>query len=537
MAGTAQTEIDALAAPTRDRDVLIRPDPGGLPEIAESNVAMRDSYVFDLLGRPARHWLANARAGGPVIMTGHQPSFIHAGVWAKGAALAEFAERLGGVPEYLVVDTDEARDLTLQMPFVEHGFCKTNVATAPALPPVWAYEQLPALPDAQWEAFFGEVSWESAKDPTAPLSTFAEAFVKTETAGSETPDGSDYTSRWIAGMMAVDKLLAIQSPRFVRTSELFAGRIPEHGLPAAVFIAHLLLNAAEFFHAYNNALATYRRRRGIRGSHHPIPDLAADGEKTELPFWLTRDNQPRRRLALSPVGPEAIELWAEAESVCTLDRRTLATRPAESLARALGPWRLRPRALALTLYARLFLCDLFIHGIGGAKYDQITDDIIRGFFHVQPPEYVCVSATCRLPLPVHDVTEKDRDVCRRRLRDLKYNPQRYLTKDRVSESVDSVFGDRQEAIDDSERLRREEPRNSTARRVAFRRIREANRQILSLKPNLLEQARQGLVNVERQLAHNRVAASREWFFALHPLAALRSLRDAMSCAKSRGVLG
>ncbi len=554
MAGTVQTEIDALAPPARDRGVLIRPDLGKLPEIAVSNIALRDSYAFDLLGKPIRDWLANTRVEGPVIMTGHQPSFIHAGVWAKGAAVVRIAQQLDGVGEYLIADTDEARDLTVQWPYLEQGFCKTGTAIAPALPPVWTYEQLPSLPDTQWGAFFGEVCWQPAGDTVSVLAAFGEAFVQTETHDREWSEGTgdtstetdfksngtDYTSRWIAGMMAVDQLLAIQTPRFVSTSSLFTGQTPKHGLPAAVFVAHLLINAAEFHHVYNDALATYRRRRGIRGNQHPIPDLAADGGRIELPLWLTRDNQPRQRLTLFSSSPDAIELWAEgkkAEAVCTIDRGRIVSNPAETLSRALGPWRLRPRALTLTLYARLFLCDLFIHGIGGAKYDQITDDIIRGFFRVQPPEYVCVSATCRLSLPMHDVTDADREAYLRQLRDIRYNPQRYMAEKRLSEPVKALLGHRQTAIDDSRRLRLEEPRNSAARQAAFRRIREVNHRVLRLNPNLLEQTRQGLVNVERQLAHNRVAASREWFFAMHPLDALRSLCDSISFAESRTIPG
>ena len=32
-----------------------------------------------------------------------------------------------------------------------------------------------------------------------------------------------------------------------------------------------------------------------------------------------------------------------------------------------------PKALALTLFARMFVCDLFIHGVGGGRYDRVTD--------------------------------------------------------------------------------------------------------------------------------------------------------------------
>ena len=51
-----------------------------------------------------------------------------------------------------------------------------------------------------------------------------------------------------------------------------------------------------------------------------------------------------------------------------------------------------------TLFARLFLGDLFMHGIGGAKYDQVTDSLVERFFGVKPPGFMTLTATLRLPV-------------------------------------------------------------------------------------------------------------------------------------------
>jgi len=50
--------------------------------------------------------------------------------------------------------------------------------------------------------------------------------------------------------------------------------------------------------------------------------------------------------------------------------------------------KIRPKALLLTLFNRLFISDLFIHGLGGAKYDMVTDEIIIEFFKVEPPHFL-----------------------------------------------------------------------------------------------------------------------------------------------------
>ena len=46
------------------------------------------------------------------------------------------------------------------------------------------------------------------------------------------------------------------------------------------------------------------------------------------------------------------------------------------------------------MFARLAVADLFIHGIGGAKYDELTDAIGERFFGIQLRPYMVVSGTC-----------------------------------------------------------------------------------------------------------------------------------------------
>src|SRR5262249_11163951 len=89
-------------------------------------------------------------------------------------------------------------------------------------------------------------------------------------------------------------------------------------------------------------------------------------------------------------------------------------------------FKVRPRALTNTLFARLFLGDLFLHGIGGGRYDEVTDEIARRFYGVEPPGFLVVTATLRLPLATSGVTLEDRRALIRRLRSLRYNPQRHL---------------------------------------------------------------------------------------------------------------
>src|SRR5207253_3972930 len=124
-----------------------------------------------------------------------------------------------------------------------------------------------------------------------------------------------------------------------------------------------------------------------RSANHPAPELA----EGEAPFWVRTANGRRERAT-----------------------------PASDV-RAL-----RPRALTLTLFARVCLGDFFIHGIGGGKYDEVTDAIIRDYFGIEPPAYQVLSATLHLPLPGFPSTDDDVKRAERRVRDLTWNPQRHL---------------------------------------------------------------------------------------------------------------
>jgi len=330
----------------------------------------------------------------------------------------------------------------------------------------------------------------------------------------------------------------------------------ESGAPC--FVAHLLLNAEPFAAAYNAALNDYRLRRGIRGRQHPMPDLAVDGSRIESPFWVVRGSQPRQRLFTSRRGEDGLELWSGDTLICGLSAAALAREPGRILAAALDDCRIRPRALALTMYARLLACDLFIHGIGGAKYDQITDEVFRRFFGTELPACVCASATCRLPLPKVEATEADRLAAIRTLRDLRWNPQRHGSGGSANGVLESALAsgkrpapsaERAEALAtraselakraealawlakafaDEHRLREESPQRHGERRAAFLKLREAKESLLATMSGEVGAARRRLVEIEAGLEHNRVAKSREWFFALYPTEQLRLLAESVA---------
>src|SRR3989442_12865445 len=90
---------------------------------------------------------------------------------------------------------------------------------------------------------------------------------------------------------------------------------------------------------------------------------------------------------------------------------------------ALAGLAIRPRALTLTAFTRLCLADLFVHGVGGGRYDRVTDAVIREYFGLEPPAYAVTTATMHLPLQGYDAGE-ERQAVRPRLPEIQPNPHR-----------------------------------------------------------------------------------------------------------------
>jgi len=500
-------DFDLLRAPADDGGVVIVPSLAGIASIADRNRSMRNATPIRLLDEAVR-----AEPSGPtVIATGHQPEFMHPGVWAKNVAAVRVAESLGGRVEFFVVDSDVAADAMLRWPQEREG---RLVAAGQGLPGVRSgrsFEQLDALSRDEWRSWLGEVPRGYREDSQRVFGDFETAFARS-------PNADSYVNRWLAGISSIDRRLRVTSPHATRVSELETGW---YGSSWTRFVAHLLLNAREFAAAYNGALSAYRSARRIRGRRHPIPDLVVESDSCESPFWLTGKLESRKRMFVRRHATGHLELSAGGGPGVTIGRDELRRKP-EAWRQALSQrGELRPRALALTMFARLFACDCFVHGLGGAKYDQVTDGIIREFFGVTPPAYSCVTATLRLDLRRTDVTIERLRSLRREVRDRRFNPQRYLIGDAPSALVDERIA----AITDSDELRRSAAFDRDRRRQTFERIWRANSALseyVAPGPDAERMAQLGI-----QLAENVVANDREWFVGLHPIGRLERLRDAI----------
>jgi hypothetical protein len=280
------------------------------------------------------------------------------------------------------------------------------------------------------------------------------------------------------------------------------------------FVAHLLARLPEFRTAYNESLREYRRFHHLRSLSHPAPDLAEDGPWLEAPLWVWTAENPRRRRLFAKMAPGEILLsdrlsW---EARLPLSSEGNASRAVERLMELQhGNVRIRPRALMTTLWARLALGDLFIHGIGGAKYDCVTDRLIERFFGVAAPRFMVVSATLHLPIERAGATADEVRTIQHELRAMTYQPERYLTH--ASHLSEDMIAEKRQWIATPQTAQ-----NAQQRCQAIRRINAA------LQPWLddrRERLAARLAETSRRLHAEGILAWREYAFCLYPESTLR----------------
>ncbi|MEK6622052.1 MAG: hypothetical protein AABZ13_06180, partial [Planctomycetota bacterium] len=267
---------------------------------------------------------------------------------------------------------------------------------------------------------------------------------------------------------------------------------------------------------YNEKLAKYRVIHKIRSKANPLPDMNVGNNITELPFWVWKQGEERKRCYLQNEG-DLLKITDGTHVVAVLKKNEAGSENVQKL-RALQEDRikLRPRAITTTMFFRLLFSDVFIHGIGGAKYDTITDEIIREFFGISPPSYVTNSATLFLPLNALDRDIGELQRVQRELRDMPHNPERYASKELLN---DAGFVNR---IKEKKRIL------ATIECCSMDEKKACFNQIKALNKLLLDQIRTEFLNKQNErnalmngLAHENTVKFREYPVCMFPTEFIR----------------
>ncbi len=497
-----------LSTPAADHAVLIEPPAGLWTHLLEEGLRRQGQADLRLAGIGVSEVRAEVRrrlglpSDVPVLASGHQPELIHPGVWAKEVLAARAAAGLAAAGFNLIVDHDAPSCWSLLLPQIAaDGLVSLRELPLGQAIAGSAYEGRPALSPSEIDRLVAAVG-----------DQWADSLIHEYLAGLRAcRNPRDWVEQHLSARRGVDRGLFEPLPVW-RVGDVFGG----------AFVAELMLNAEAFARSYNAALAWYRCEQAVRSPRRPLPDLGIEAQRVETAFWIYRPGERRRRLWLE-ARPGGFGVLADGELVGVLEAGRL-RREADVALGELAPWVVRPRALALTIWARLLACDLFIHGIGGAKYDRITDRIFEDYFRCPPPPYTCVSATLRLPLPADADARRRLADARRRLRDVEFNPQRYLGCPDAA-----LLGRRAALIAEAGELRRRQG-NPQERRRVWEELKAVNRLLLRQEPEITARLREQAETARRQAVSDRIASSREYFYALQARPRLDRLREALEAA-------
>ena len=517
--------------PRADGEILCVPSRDQLLQLLQNNRKQLSGDTHQLWGQPLAELAAEARrealagawqytgsyanvseqpnADCPLIFIGHQPELVHPGVWLKNFAAAHVAKASAGIAVNLIVDSDLCRKTAIVMP--------TGTVTEPRLATI------------EYDAQHKEVPYEEREilDP-ARWKSFGERATKTLRTLVDSPVASSWWKDSAVQSRATNNLgLALAQAR--HRLELEWGsetwEIPQSMVCQTAsfrrFAVGLLQEASRFRGSYNDSLAEYRAAHHLRNPAQPVPDLIEAEDWCETPFWVwTRDQPHRRALYVQQQrGKQQRGRLLLSDLAAWQGELPTAIEPAmERLATwEQGGIKLRTRALATTLYTRLLLADLFIHGIGGSKYDQITDAICERFFEIRLPSYATLSGTLRLPIGHPTVEPNQVRRLQRTLRDLKYHPERHLGTALLD------VAQRQLAADWVSRKRTwvktaKTPANAAQRHQGIVAANEAMQPWIAPLRTEWEQKLSRLIGQTRV---NQLLESREYPFCLFPLEQLR----------------
>jgi hypothetical protein len=379
------------------------------------------SELFDLARRYTSSYLPGDGGELPdgertlVAMTGHQPRLFHPGVWFKNFALSRLAQAVNGVAIHLIVDNDATGGSAVRVPVGSPDQPRMESIAYDRSGEATPFEDRAILDGAMFRSFGRRVA--ECLEPLIPEPLIREFWPGAVEAARRTER---------LGLAIAQARHQLEASWGLRTWELPLSHVCETE-SFRRFLACLWHDLSRFVEVHNELLGEYRRVHRIRSRSHPVPPLARTGDWLETPCWIWSGDDPVRRplfVRPSAAGWELTDRGAQSYRLKRSSAGSLDSLIGDLADLAARGVRIRPRALLTTMYTRLVLCDLFVHGIGGGKYDQLTDAIIERFWGMAPPRFVVLSATLELPIPRPEETEDD---LRRRqsvLRDLEFNPDR-----------------------------------------------------------------------------------------------------------------
>tara|TARA_R110002049_G_scaffold4601_6_gene32881 strand:- start:78492 stop:80267 length:1776 start_codon:yes stop_codon:yes gene_type:complete len=474
-----------------------------------------DAHRTDAHNRDLQNAIDSQSPAPPrIVMAGHQPTLFHPGVWFKNFTLSHLGRQTDSIAINLVIDNDVAAGGSIRVP----TFGNRPVGNRPVDNSMVSRDDEIIYTSVAYDRAGGGVPFEQTTvDDREIFSQFDQAVYRQIAPLVPNPCVQQLWQHarraiercGVAGCALAQARHGLEGDIGLQTLELPMS-VVSRGKAFAQFALMILGDLPRFHDAYNQSARVYRKAHGIRSTAHPVPDLQRqvhEGETWyEAPLWVYGNDDPSRKSVWAKVVDDELTISDRQHWQLRIDLRDR-NAAIEKLAASASPdCKLRPRALLTTMYARCVLCDLFLHGIGGGKYDQLGDMITQSFFQLAPTEFMVVSATIQLPgVEPKDFDEQIRRT-RRLLRDTQYQPENF---------ADQVTLDPDLLSEKADLLRRVPPRGE--REQWHQEIERVNRRLSQSLSEIASALRSRLAELRSAKESQSRLASREHSFCLYPL--------------------
>jgi hypothetical protein len=359
------------------------------------------SRVLDRIGRLIGLEKGMSRR---IMLTAHQPGLWHPGILHKYAVINRFAH------DYFLlninVDSDVVSPVSCKVPRVSSGQFRVTDTVIVENDENRTIQALEKPPQDDMNDVFFEIERRVAALPDDSVSENFRRFLEIHKAEYRRSDTfSDWLTNCRRQYFPVPDLHEIRLSDLCNTEEF------------RLFASDIIENCEDFHRIYNACLDKYRAEHRIRTNVNPFPNLEHRTETNiELPFWLITSDGQRHPMCVN----------CRDKSILADHKEVL-----NGLSKDLGPsaledYEIRPKALLLTMFMRMFVGSIFIHGVGGGNYDQVTDAVIREYYDCKPPTYIVATRTEFLPIGGdQDIDERIRQA-KGELRNMRFNPDEYV---------------------------------------------------------------------------------------------------------------
>jgi hypothetical protein len=410
-----------------------------------------------------------------IVMAGHQPVVYHPGLLCKAQALAQFAAETNSTPINIVIDTDEGDGGAVVWPRVSQDGLELRRGT------VAEEREGSSLYLGQRVASVEKVAQVFAEmEADLVQSGLTDAASRAQRAGAlyQQLTGEPIPVAHTVVRWALDGSATLEVPLSVVVQETEIRSV----------LREFVGDAKRFSGVYNSCLESYRKDHRIHNPANPFPNMRNSDEGTELPLW--RIQQGAR-----------VPLYVQGE-IAPVDE---------------GMGFLVPRGSITTMLLRGFCSDLFIHGLGGGKYDRFVDQFAAAYLALTLPAYVVASRT--LQLFPDKVTEMQRSLeLASKFKEIASKTEAFLGQGIFSVEEESVLR-RLTAERNSLRESLQRAASAEEKSAASHGLNAANREVRAL----LE--RSGLQNYVMNAAANEAALAR-WSFREFPFFLYRLPRSA-----------